>query len=105
MEECSVHRNMAIPSDSQTAEVLQPGEGSLDRLSPLIPPQFAAVVILLFLMVFSVRAYQRDSASLESFSKGIAVVAVVGVFSRSASIFTRHGKGVDRRLQQRSIPL
>ena len=105
MKKRFVHGNMPIPTDDQSAEVLQPGECPLDRPSSLIPPQFAAIVIFLFLIVLAVRAYQLDTATFQPFTQRVAVVPLVcndtpRIFPGAASPFTRNGNRLDGCLQQ-----
>jgi len=105
MEETLIYRKLSIPTNDQTAEVLEPGERPLDRPATLITPQFAAVVIFLLLVVFTVRTDQLEASPGQSFAKRIPVVALVGndpirIFSRATASGSGHSARLDRSFEQ-----
>ena len=96
---------LSIPANDQATEVLQPCECPFYRPATLVTPQFAAVVIFSILVVLAVRADQFDASAGQSFSKRIAIVALVGnnpirIFSRTTPSGTGHGDLLDRRFEQ-----
>lgn len=77
MKECLVNSNLSFPTDDESTEVLQPCKSPLDHPSAFITPQFAAILIFLFLVILSVRTNQIDAAFGQSFTKRIAVVTLI----------------------------
>lgn len=105
MKERLINHNLSFPTDNQSAEVLQPRKSPLNRPSSLITPQFAAILIFLFFVIFPIRANQIDASFGQSFTKRIAVISpirhnAVGIFSRATSSFSRYRDFVNRRFQQ-----
>mgnify|MGYP001825942129 CR=1 FL=1 len=105
MKEALVDRELSIPADHQSAEVLQPCKSPLNRPSTLITTQFAAILIFLFLVITPVRAYQIDATHGQSFTKWITVITSVSndpfrIFSGTATPISRHSNLFNRRFQQ-----
>ncbi len=51
MEKCTIHDNISIPADDQSAIITQPREYPLDFITAFISSHFAAIVMLLFLVI------------------------------------------------------
>jgi len=105
MKERVIHHNITIPSDNQSATISQPGKSPLNLIATSITPHLAAIIILLLLVVASVRANQLNTPPLQSLTKFIAIVSLVGnqafrIFSGSASIFARHSDSIQRFFEQ-----
>jgi len=105
MKECLVNRNLSFPADDQSTEVLQPCKCPLDRPSSPVTPQFTAILIFLFLVIFPIRADQINPSLGQSFTQRIAVVSFVGdnpnrFFPGTTASFSRHRNLLNGRLQQ-----
>jgi hypothetical protein len=105
MKEGLVNDNFSFPTDNESAEVLQPCKSPLNRPSALVTPQFAAILVFLFLVIFAVRTNQIDTSLGQSFTKRIAVVTSVshnslGIFPRPTTTTSRHGYLFNSRLQK-----
>ena len=104
MKESTIDRQGAVPTNDQTAKVVEPGERALDFPAASVSSQFSS--ILRFpLAVAPVRADQLDAAPFEALAQRIAVVGFVGndpqgLFSRP-SASARHGDLFNGGLQQR----
>jgi hypothetical protein len=64
-------------SDQQASKLPQPCVGPLDDPAPLVPPQFASVLVAPLLVVLPVRHNQFNAALLESLAKRIGIVTAV----------------------------
>jgi len=105
MKERVIHDNITIPADDQSAIIAQPGKSPLDLITTSITPHLASIIVLLSLVVASVRANHINASLLQSLTKSVTVVALVGnqafgIFSGSASTFARHGDIVQRFFEQ-----
>lgn len=105
MKESLINSNLSFPTDDQSAEVLQPCKSPLNHPSTLITPQFAAILIFLFLVITPVRAYQIDATHGQSFTKWITVITSISndpfrIFSGTATPISRHSNLLNRRFQQ-----
>lgn len=105
MKESLINSYLSFPTDDQSAEVAQPCKSPLNRPSTLVTPQFASILIFLFLVVASVRANQIDTPFSQSFTKRITVITLVGdnpdrIFSGTAASVSRHSNLLNGRLQK-----
>jgi len=108
MKERIIHDYITVPADNQTAIIAQPRKSPFDFIPTLISPHLAAVIILLPLVHAAVRANHINAPVFESFTKSIAVVALVsnepfGIFSGSAPAFTRYSDIVQGFFEQRDF--
>jgi hypothetical protein len=106
MKESLIDHNVAVPADDQAARIAQPRKRSLYFISPLIPPHFASIVILAFLVIAAVGTNQFNSTFGQAFPQRVAVIASVGdqsirIFPRSATALSRYGNAFDRSFQER----
>jgi hypothetical protein len=105
MKERLIHSNLSFPTDDQSTEILQPCKSPLNGPSSLVSPQFASILIFLFLIIFSIRADQFNASFSQSFTKRIAVVSFVSdnpnwIFSGTTSPLSRNCNLLNRRFQQ-----
>ena len=105
MKERVIHNNITVPADNQSATISQPGKSPLNFIATSITPHLAAIIIFLLFVVASVRANQINIPLPQSLTKSIAIVSLVGnqafgIFSGSASAFTRHSDIVQRFFEQ-----
>lgn len=105
MKERIIYDNITIPADNQPTIISQPGKSPLDFITSFITSHFAAIIIFLFLVHASVWANHIDASRLQSFTKAVAVVALVGdqafgIFSGSSPSLTGHGDIVQRLFEQ-----
>jgi hypothetical protein len=105
MKERVINDNITIPADNQSAIIAYPGKSPLNFIATSITPHFAAIVILLLLIHFSVRANHINASRLQSLTKAITVVSLVGnqsfgIFSRSSPSFTPDRDIVQRFFEQ-----
>ena len=108
MKERPIHDNIAFPTDQQSAIISQPGKGPFHFPSSLVSPQLAAVMILLLLAVFPVRADQLDTATTQSPPMRVTVIGFVGdnppgFLPRTATPFTGHRDIVYRLFEERDF--
>lgn len=105
MKEALINSKLSIPTDNKYTEVLQPCKSPLNRPSTLVSPQFAAILIFLFLIITPIRAYQFDATLGQSFTKRVAVIALISnnpfrVFSGTTTSSSWHCDLLNSRLQQ-----
>lgn len=77
MKKALINSKLSIPTDNKSAEVLQPCKSPLNRPSTLVSPQFAAILIFLFLIITPIRANQFNATPGQSFTKRVAVIALI----------------------------
>lgn len=70
-----------LMANQQTAELTEPGIGSLHHPAAFVVSHLASVVVGLPLIVFSIRRDQRDGALLQSFTQRIGVITGVGDYA------------------------
>lgn len=108
MKKRIIHHNIMIPANYQAAIISQPGKGSLHFPASFITPQFATIVIFLFLIVAPVRANQLHTTPRQAFPKRVAVIGLVRnnslrFFSRATTAFPGDGNLVYRFFEQRDF--
>jgi len=67
-----------LMAHQQSAELAKPGVGSFDDPTPLVAPQFSAILKPSFLAILPVRRDQLDAAFLQSLAQGVRIVGGVG---------------------------
>lgn len=105
MKKALINGKLSIPTDNKSAEVLQPCKSTLNHPSTLVSTQFTAILILLFLIITPIRAYQLNATLGQSLTKRVAVIASVSnypfrLFSWSATTISGHCNLINSRLQQ-----
>ena len=90
MKKGAIDRNQAIPAHDQSPEIAEPGKGALDFPPPAISPQLSAILQLGLGAIAAMRTNQVNLKRLQSLSKRITVVSLVGdqplhAFSRSSA--------------------
>jgi len=105
MKEALINSKLSIPTNNESAEVLQPCESPLNRPSTLVSPQFASILIFLFLVIASIRAYQFDVTGSQSFTKRVAVIAFISndpfrIFPGTTTSTSRHRDFFNGRFEQ-----
>ncbi len=63
-----------LMAHQQSAELAQPGVGSFDDPTPLVAPQFSAILKPPFLAILLVGRDQLDAAFLQAFAQRIGIV-------------------------------
>ena len=105
MEKALINSELSVPTDDKSAEVLQPCKSSLNRPSTPISPQFASILIFLFLVIAPIRTYQFDATLGQCFTQRIAVITSVGndpfrIFSGAAASASWYGNVCNSWLKQ-----
>ena len=105
MEKALINSEFSVPTDNQSGEILQPCKSPFNRPSTPISPQFASILIFLFLIIAPIRAYQFYSAFGQSFTKRIAVITSVSndpfrIFSGTAGSASWYGNVCNSCLKQ-----
>ncbi len=105
MKEALINSKFPIPSDDKSAEILQPCKSPFNCPSTPVTPQFTSILIFLFLVVTSVRAYQLNAALGQSFTKRVAVITFISddplrIFSRATTSFFAYSNIFNGWLQQ-----
>ena len=105
MKEALINCEFPIPSDDQTAEVLQPRKRPLYCPSTFVTTQFAAIVVFPLLVVPAVRADQVNPSPGQSRAKRITVIPLVRddsrrIFSGTPATCSGYGNLVNRGLEQ-----
>jgi hypothetical protein len=105
MKEALINSQFSIPANNKSAKVLQPCKSSFNRPSTLVSPQFTAILILHFLIIAPVWAYQFNSTTGQSFTKRITVITSIGdnpfrIFSGTTASPSRYRYILDSRFQQ-----
>jgi hypothetical protein len=106
MKERIINNNITIPADNQPAAIAEPGESSFHLPTSFISSQLAAITVLLLFVITAIRADQLNAAMVQSSSKWVAVIALVGdqtlgFFPRSATTFSGHIDIFQRFFEQR----
>jgi len=65
-------------ANEESAELTQPGIGSLDDPASFVAPEFPPIFVLSLVVVFPVRNDEVDASFLQPFSQRIGVVGAVG---------------------------
>ena len=95
MKERTVNDNISILTNNQSPIVPEPSERAFNLPSALVTPHFAPVMILAIFVIAPIRADQFDSTLGQTFTKPVAVVALIGneplgIFPRPTASFTRN---------------
>ena len=78
VEEGSIHGDLMIMANQQTAKVSQPGKGAFDFPTVAVAPERASVVERGFAPSAALRADEQDAFVQKPPAQGIAVVGTVG---------------------------
>jgi hypothetical protein len=78
MEKCAIDCNQAIPANHQSTEITQPSEGTLDFPPASVAPQLSAVLQLGLFPISTMGTNQLNLLCLQTLSKWIAIVGLVG---------------------------
>jgi hypothetical protein len=60
MKKRTIHRNISIPADRQSAKIAQPRERLFRFIPPFLSPHLPSVIVFPFLIVVAVRTNQLD---------------------------------------------
>lgn len=105
MKEALIDNQFSVPADNKSAKILQPCKSPLNRPSTLVSPHFTSILILHFLVIAPVWAYQFDTTSGQSFSKRVTVITSVSnnsfrIFSGTAASLFWYCDILNSRFQQ-----
>jgi len=77
MKKRTIHRNISIPADRQSAKIAQPRERLFRFIPPFLSPHLPSVIVFPFFVVAMVRTNQLDSLVGQPLTQLIAVIALV----------------------------
>lgn len=105
MKEALINSKLSVPTDNKSAEILQPCKSPLNRPSTFVPPQFASILIFLFLIITPIRAYQFNTTLSQSFTERITVVSLIcnnpfRIFSGTTTSLSGNRNLFNSRFQQ-----
>jgi len=105
MKECTIHSNITIPANHQSAIISEPGKSSLNFPTAFITSQLSAIMVFLLFVIAPVRANQFDTTCLKSLAQRVTVIPLVGnqslrFFSWTTSTFAWHSNIIQRFFEE-----